>query len=165
MWIYIHIGNTTEAKSLTTFYRSNFFGHSLPLRVFFFFFFPLISSEQRVFCLETLPLSSGRCFLFNVEEWGQECRGVGSAKGWGEAHKKLLVCAAMPNCSPRISTMVNYGEIWETREEPAAQKQTWWDDTAAGLISQIGEEGHIWRNRRTTSRHLLRREKLDLTKH
>lgn len=34
-----------------------------------------------------------------------------SAQGRGEAHQELLVCAAMPDCSPRVFTVVNYGEI------------------------------------------------------
>ncbi|AWP09752.1 Hypothetical protein SMAX5B_014656 [Scophthalmus maximus] len=59
-------------------------------------------------CLVAGPVD-GRCFPFNVEQRGQERAGVGrgSAKGRGEARAELLVCAAMPGRSPRVSAVLN----------------------------------------------------------
>lgn len=68
----------------------------------------LFSPETHMFCWKPFPPSGGRCFPFNVEQWGQESRGRGSAERWGEARKKLSM-----RCDARLQpTHLNYGELW-----------------------------------------------------
>lgn len=67
----------------------------------------------------------------------------------------------MPNCSPRISTMVNYGEIWDMGR--AGSPKTFGRDEMTHSLDRLVKKGKkgIWRNGLTTSRHLLSGDKLD----
>lgn len=117
----------------TYFRKSNIWGGRVVLSLF--------SSGDAHVVWKPFPSFGGRCFPFNMEQRGWSVRE-------GGGRKKLLVCVAMPYCSSHGSTVVNYGEIWETWE-----KHSWWHDRAAGQISQIRKtdryEGMGWRPQST----------------
>lgn len=82
----------------------------------------------------------------------------GSAEGWGEAQEALSMrCDALLQL-----TRLNYGELWWNMRDLG--RIVGRDDTAAGHIRLIGEDGQIWRNGLTTAKHVLRGDKLDTNK-
>lgn len=121
-------------------------------------FYSRFSPETLMFCWKPLPPFGGRCFPFNVEQWGWSVGEGGSAEGWGEAQEALSMrCDALLQL-----TRLNYGELWwNMRDLGRIAGQ---DDAAAGQINLTGEDGQIWRNGLTTAKHVLRGDKLDTNK-
>lgn len=121
-------------------------------------FYSLFSPETLVFCWKPFPPFGGRCFPFNVEQRGWSVGEGGSAEGWGEAQEALSMrCDALLQL-----TRLNYGELWWNMRDLG--RIVGRDDTAAGHISLIGEDGQRWRNGLTTAKHVLRGDKLDTNK-
>ena len=95
-----------------------------------------------------------RCFPFNVARRGWSV-GKGARRGMGRGAKKLLVCVAMPCCSSHVSTSELWWNMRDSRRTVAR------DDTAAQQISQMREDGQIWGDGVTTSKRVVRGDKLD----
>lgn len=137
-------GRHRAMKSVMQYFRKWYhssYRHFLPPNVVLS---PYSPPETRACCWNPFPPSGGRCFPFNVEQRGQECRGRwGAAKGWGEAREKALSMRRDAQLQP---THLNYGELWWNMRDVgrAGSSNTVGRDEMtqlAGQISQIRGRG------------------------